>query len=181
MIIVDETQRIYIHQLEIIIDYVRQNQVKCVFSYDPDQVFTTKTKELLNNSVGKIEQLNHKKYKLTQKIRTNKEIAAFITNLFNTNNINNNMDYKNIHLQYFDSAKSLRYYLEQLKENSWEVIDYTSSSYYLLSIDKYSVGNRNAHHVIGKEFDKVAVVINERFYYNDSGQLLSTREAGAPP
>lgn len=88
---------------------MRQNQVKCVFPYDPDQVFTTKIKELLNNSVGKIEQLNHKKYKLTQKIRTNKEIVAFITNLFNTNNINNNMDYKNIHLQYFDSAKSLRY------------------------------------------------------------------------
>ncbi|WP_348623163.1 hypothetical protein ABFT51_18890 [Paenibacillus peoriae] len=172
MIILDETQRIYIHQLEIIIDYVRQNQVKSVFPYDPDQVFTTKTKELLNNSVGKIEQLNHKKYKLTQKIRTNKEIAAFITNLFNTNNINNNMYYKNIHLQYFDSAKSLRYYLEQLKENSWEVIDYTSSRYYLLSIDKYLVGNRNAHHVIGQEFDKVAVVINERFYHNDSGQLF---------
>lgn len=50
-----------------------------------------------------------------------------------------------------------------------------------IAIDKYSVGNRNAHHVIGQEFDKVAVVINERFYYNDSGQLLSTREAGAPP
>ncbi|AUS27714.1 hypothetical protein [Paenibacillus polymyxa] len=43
------------------------------------------------------------------------------------------------------------------------------------------MGNRNAHHVIGQEFDKVAVVINERFYYNDSGQLLSIREAGAPP
>ncbi|AIY07919.1 hypothetical protein LK13_04610 [Paenibacillus polymyxa] len=50
-----------------------------------------------------------------------------------------------------------------------------------IAIDKYSVGNRNAHHVIGQEFDKVAVVINERFYYNDSGQLLSIREAGAPP
>ncbi|ALS10029.1 hypothetical protein ABE82_26855 (plasmid) [Paenibacillus peoriae] len=178
LIVVDETQRIYNDQLEIIINYVRQNQVKCIFSYDPDQVFTTK--ELLNKSIEKIEQLNHKKYKLTQKIRTNKEIAAFITNLFNINKMNSNMDYKNIHLQYFDSARSLRCYLEQLKENSWEVIDYTSSNYYSLSIDKYSLGNRNAHRVIGQEFDKVAVVINELFYYNDSGQLLSTREAGSP-
>jgi hypothetical protein len=70
--------------------------------------------------------------------------------------------------------------LQQLKENQWEVINYTSSSYNFLTYDKYQVGQRNAHAVIGQEFDKVAAVINQHFYYDSTGKLLSRKETGAP-
>ncbi|SUA84763.1 Uncharacterized conserved protein [Paenibacillus macerans] len=60
LIIVDETQRIYSEQLERIIQYVSDNNVKCIFSYDPDQVFTSI--EARRDTAGKIEKLNHKKY-----------------------------------------------------------------------------------------------------------------------
>jgi hypothetical protein len=178
LIVVDETQRIYSDQLEQIINYVNNNNVKCIFSYDPEQVFTSV--ESRRNTAEKIEQLNHKKYLLTEKIRTNKEIAAFITNLFDKNKSNPNMKYKNIHLQYFNNPNSLKFYLEQLKTDDWEVIDYTTSSYYQLTYDKYQVGDKNAHAVIGQEFDKVAAVINQHFYYNEDGKLMSTKESGAP-
>jgi hypothetical protein len=178
LIIVDETQRIYSEQLEMIIKHVTENNVKCIFSYDPDQVFTNS--ESLRNIAGEIEKLNHKKYKLTEKIRTNKEIAAFITNLFDRNKSNSNMKYKNIHLQYFSSPKLLKYYQEHLKEDGWEVINYTSSSYNLLTYDSYQVGQKNAHKVIGQEFDKVAAVINQHFYYDVDGKLGSSIESGAP-
>ncbi len=68
---------------------------------------------MARNIAGKIEML----IKLTDKIGTNKEIVAFIINLFNikiTNPNNPNIKYKNITLQYFNSAKSLAIYLEQL-------------------------------------------------------------------
>lgn len=178
LIIVDETQRIYSEQLEAIIKYVTEKKVKCIFSYDPEQVFSAS--ESSRNTVGKIEQLTHKKYKLSEKIRTNKEIASFITNLLNKNKSNPNMEYKNIHLQYFNSAESVRLYLQQLKEDGWEVINYTSSNFYRLTYDRYQVGRRNAHHVIGQEFDKVATVINQHFYYDDAGMLCAKNEAGAP-
>lgn len=178
LIIIDETQRIYSEHLERIIQYVSENNVKCIFSYDPDQVFTSK--EARRDSAGKIEKLNHKKYLLTERIRTNKEIAAFIINLFDRNKIHPTMKYKNIHLQYFNYSDSLRFFLEKLKKNDYEVIDYTTSSYYLLSYDKYQVGDKNAHAVIGQEFDKVAVVINQNFYYDQDGKLISKREPGAP-
>ncbi|TCW41725.1 AAA domain-containing protein [Laceyella sacchari] len=179
LIIVDETQRIYTEQLETIIKYVTDNKMKCIFSYDPEQVISFS--ESKRNTVGKIEQLTHKKYKLSEKIRTNKEIASFITNLFNKNKSNPNIEYKNIHLQYFDCSNSLRHYLEQLNEDGWEVINYTTSSFYKLTYDQYQVGTRNAHLVIGQEFDKVAAVINQHFYYDDLGFLWARSEPGAPP
>ena len=178
LIIVDETQRIYSEQLERIIQYVSDNNVKCIFSYDPDQVFTSI--EAIRDTAGKIEKLNHKKYLLTERIRTNKEIAAFIINLFDRNKIHPTMKYKNIHLQYFNNSDSLRFFLEKLKCNDYEVIDYTTSSYNQLSYDKYQVGNKNAHAVIGQEFDKVAVVVNQNFFYDQDGKLVSKNEPGAP-
>ncbi|WP_181363143.1 ATP-binding protein [Sulfoacidibacillus thermotolerans] len=178
LIIVDEAQRVYSNQLEAIINYINERKIKCIFSYDPEQVFSSS--ESLRNIAGRVEQLIHKKYRLTEKIRTNKEIASFITNLFNRNKINSNIEYNNIYLQYFDSAEFLRRYLEQLKDHGWEVINYTTSSYNHLTYDKYQVGHRNAHLVIGQEFDKVATVINQHFYYGDDGLLRARRELGAP-
>lgn len=178
LIIIDEAQRIRIPQFQAIIDYVAEKKIHCIFSFDPEQVMSSM--EASRNIAGRIEQLLHKKYKLTEKIRTNKEIAAFITNLFDRNKINHSIEYKNIKLQYFDTEKSLRHYLEQLKDYGWEVIDYTTSSYYQLTYDRYQVGRRNAHNVIGQEFDKVAAVINQHFFYDSDGCLMSRKESGAP-
>lgn len=178
LIIVDEAQRLKIKQLDKIIEYVTEKEIRCIFSYDPDQIFTSD--ESLRNIVGKIEKLDHKKYKLGKKIRTNKEISYFITNLFNKNKSNHEMSYKNIYLQYFDSWQSLKRYLKQLKMDGWEVTNYTSSRINCLTYDRYQVGDRNAHQVIGQEFDKVAAVINQHFYYGDDGKLRARKESGAP-
>ncbi|WP_128100313.1 DNA/RNA helicase domain-containing protein [Paenibacillus sp. DCT19] len=178
LIVVDETQRIYSNQLKNIINTVTTNKINCIFAYDREQIFTSD--EMHRDTAGVIEQLNHKKYKLTDKIRTNKEVASFISNLFNKRNVSPGIDYKNIHLCYFDSAYALKDYLKQLRKNDWEVINYTSSNRYVLSYDKYQVGQQNAHKVIGQEFDRVAAVINQHFSYNSEGRLISSRENGAP-
>ena len=178
LIVVDETQRIYSSQLESIITNVTTNKTNCIFSYDREQIFTTE--EQFRDTAGAIEQLQHKKFTLKEKIRTNKEIAAFISNLFNKRNVSPNIDYMNIHLQYFDSESACKYSLNQLRKKDWEVINYTSSNRFFLSYDKYQVGTRNAHKVIGQEYDRVAVVINQHFSYNPEGKLISRRESNAP-
>jgi hypothetical protein len=178
LIVVDETQRIYSRQLENIITNVTTNKTNCIFSYDREQIFTSE--EQFRDTAGVIEQLKHKKFTLTEKIRTNKEIAAFISNLFNKRNVSPDIDYLNIHLQYFDSEDACHDYLNQLSKEDWEVINYTSSNRYYLSYDKYQVGSQNAHKVIGQEYDRVAAVINQHFSYNAEGKLISRRESGAP-
>lgn len=178
LLIVDETQRIYTDQLELIIDYVIKRKTKCIFSYDPEQVLSIA--ESSRNIAQKIENLPHQKYELSKKIRTNKEIASFIINLFDKSKRNNNMKYDNIYVQYFDSSTSLKNYLMYLRNNGWKVIDYTSSKFYTLSYDDYQLNEKNAHEVIGQEFDKVAAVISQHFHYDDNGKLMSVNEPGAP-
>ena len=59
--------------------------------------------------------------KLTDKIRTNKEIAYFIRQLFNLKKNISNIDYPNIELTYcknYFSAKSL---LQELSKKNWKV------------------------------------------------------------
>ena len=90
------------------------------------------------------------------------------------------MKYKNVHIQYFDSQSSIFHYLDHLKQDGWEIINYTGSLFKKLSYTKFQVGHRNAHDVIGQEYDKVVAVITEHFRYDENGLLWSTKEYGSP-
>lgn len=87
ILIVDEAQRLQPHQLDKIQCTVNSLQGKCIFSYDPAQTFTNQESFRKIGSI--IEQnLATKTYWLTDKIRTNKEIASFIVNLFDLSKTN---------------------------------------------------------------------------------------------
>ena len=156
LIVIDESQRIFDDQLKWIINYVSQRHTKCIFSLDPDQFFSAK--ENKGAFVDWLETtVTHKHYSLSQKIRTNKEIASFISNLLDKSKINTdpNFQYKNIYLQYFTNPRSVSDYLAGLMQEDWEVLNYTTSRFNFLSYDRYQLpGNLNAHRVIGQEFDK---------------------------
>lgn len=81
-VIIDEAQRIYPSQLDEVIEKIKQGTGSCIFSYDKVQ---TLAKNEENNDIdSKIKKINQiYTYKLSEKIRTNKEIATFIKMLFN--------------------------------------------------------------------------------------------------
>ena len=82
LIIVDEAQRIYSNQLENIVKKIQDSNGNCIFSYDKVQILSTwEEKNNIDNKINKIPSI--KSYKLSEKIRTNKEIASFIKMLFN--------------------------------------------------------------------------------------------------
>ncbi|WAA11873.1 DNA/RNA helicase domain-containing protein [Fervidibacillus halotolerans] len=165
-IIFDEAQRTYSNQMEKILSVLQDKSAKCIFSYDPNQFlgeYENKGKiEKWIDSIGD----QYKIYHLKGKIRTNKELSAFVQNLFDKNKINPNIEYKNFYLQYFTKAKDVKMFCDVLKNNGWQVLNYTSSIYNVLPYDSYqSDYDFNAHEVIGQEFDNVAVVINNYFFY----------------
>lgn len=85
-VIIDETQRIYPKQLEDIVNKIQINNGKCIFSYDKSQTLAkweenNNIDQLINNIDSIIP------YELSEKIRTNKEIASFIKALFNKKKI----------------------------------------------------------------------------------------------
>jgi DNA replication protein DnaC len=171
ILIIDEAQRLQGTQLEKIDNNVNILKAKCVFSYDPAQCFTHY--ESYRNIGSTIEQnLATKTHRLTDKIRTNKEIAAFIVNLFDLSKSNQNQTYKNIDVQFFNDPLSAKNYANNLPYEEWTVINFTNSLYNVVSYDRYQrESDLNSHEVIGQEYDNVVVFIDNHFYYTADKKL----------
>ena len=171
LIILDEVQRIRPNQLDKLIEIVSENKMKCIFSYDANQCLASF--EMKNNIPEYIsKKLSPKTYKLTEKIRTNKEIASFIRALFDLNKIKKEIHYQNVDITYFETNSEAVGYLNLLQSNDWKIINYTPSLYNTHPYEQYSVNeSQNAHMVIGQEFDKVAAVIDNYFCYDVNNQL----------
>lgn len=174
LIIVDEAQRIYPNQLNHLIEEVKKHSNNIIFSYDGQQ--TLRKGEINNNVAEKIESvLKAPPYELTNKIRTNKEVASFIQCLFSKKKTLENYSYNNIELNYFENYTDAKEFLEQLKIEGWKIINYTPSTYSTLPYEQHNLDNEhdNAHTVIGQEFNNVVAVIDSHFYYKNGA--LSTR------
>lgn len=173
LVVVDETQRIYANQFDkLIVDAAASNTV-CIFSYDRQQ--TLSSKEARANIEGRINSVGGiSKFKLSDKIRTNKEIAGFIKLLFN--NQRNDISLSNcgnVDFDYFTDITTVKNYIRLISSDGWEVLKLTPSLHVTEHHESYSdIFSKNSHTVIGQEFDNVAVVIDEYFSYDSSGALI---------
>lgn len=172
LIIIDEVQRIYPAQLDTIINKVREADIKCIFSYDGNQCLSPD--EIKWNNVEKIEKLSSHILKLTDKIRTNKEIAFFIRQLINKKINLEKHDYPNVEVSYFNNYNDAKAQLMYLREKGWKVTNYTPGvrrTYYYETL--YNIPNEHdtPHSIIGQEFDSVVAVIDHLFYYDAQGRL----------
>lgn len=173
LIIIDEAQRMYPNQLDKLIADAKAHSIDCVFSYDIDQTLSKSENSIdIDNRISGLP--NVKKYKLSDKIRTNKEIASFIKLLFN--NRRNDLEFNdcgNVSFNYFSNVEDVKNYINFIGNNGWEVLKWTPSQYRAEHHQTYSDHqSRTAHSVIGQEFDNVAVVIDSYFSYDESGRLV---------
>ncbi len=112
-------------------------------------------------------------HKLSEKIRTNKEIATFIKMLFNKKRNLKLLSKGNIELNYFKNLEDAKGYLASLDSGDWEVLRFTPSQYKNEHHVQYSeLTKKTSHKVIGQEFDGVAVTIDHFFTYNENGELI---------
>jgi len=171
LIIIDEAQRIYPYQFDDIVKIIQQYKGNCIFSYD--KVQTLRVWEERNDIDGKINSLsNLQRYQLSEKIRTNKEIANFIKMLFNANRNNLTVpNDSNIDITFYREKDAAKAYQEELKQESWQIIRFTPSQYNKEHHEDFFVESDTSHSVIGQEFDQVAIVLDDRFFYNEDGKL----------
>ena len=170
LIIIDEVQRIYSHQLDKIINQIKQHSKNCIFSFDQKQIL--RQGEGLK-SIENIEQvLTIDIPELSKKIRTNKELAHFIRCLFNNQKKIEKFDYSNVEINYFDNEKIATSFIKQKILEGWKYINYTPSIV-SMPYNKYSIEEEEdtAHKVIGQEFDNIITIIDKHFFYNDNGGL----------
>jgi hypothetical protein len=142
----------------------------CIFSYDLAQALSkTEVKHDNPKRLNEIEEF--KEENLTERIRTNKEIYSFIRNMMRLyDRPYVKVQYKNIEILYAndvsESDKIIRFY----RNNGYTFITFTPSQYVCNSIDHYSEFV-NSHQVIGQEFDKVILVLDNNFRYSEKGEL----------
>lgn len=173
LIIIDEAQRMYPYQFDKYIREVRTLNKKCIFSYDEKQYLRDNEKQY--HTKERIEkELLCTPYKLTDKIRTNKEIAYFIRQLFNIKKNIPNIDYTNIEFTYCKDCYSAKLLLQELLERGWKTPNYTPGTRSFFHYEAYlSNDTESAHSVVGQEFNNVVVVIDESFKYNSQGDLIA--------
>ena len=172
-IFIDESQRIRTHQLEMIIGKSKELKIPIVFSYDTKQYLSEgESKNIYEYIKTNYPEISIYMKSLTNKIRTNKNISSFITNLIQIGKSNSYLNYSDITIEYFENLNDIRRYIEYLEENEWKFITYTSSQYQREPIDTLaSLSDFKAHDVIGQEFKKVVFVMDDNFRYDDSGKL----------
>ena len=169
VLIIDEVQRIKIEQFRLIKKYIDDNDTILILSGDRKQI-------LRNGEGGIIEILENeqlKKFSMTKKIRTNKELADFISVMLDLTKLNDKkLTKKNINIVYFSSYEEADKYIKT-KQN-YSFINYTSTLYpengqvgfERMDYNRNTVGN--PHKVIGQEFENVGVLIDKHFYYDNN-------------
>lgn len=175
IIFVDETQRMYPWQLRYIIEYIQENDSVGIFSIDPRQILSIRERNY--NNISTLKSLNnHQLFKLSKKIRTNKELGAFIKGLFNLDYMKYCGNTENISIHYFGDINQARGFAQGLEHEGWQIIDYTGQNFNGEAIRRMRLNRGlNAHGVLGQEFDKVLVLVGSTFYYNDQNRLAVRR------
>lgn len=171
-ILIDEAHRIYKRQLVAVIETIKTKGMACVFSSDSHQVLSQK--ELRSDICGILSAMNKEhQFSLTEKIRSNREMASFIKKLFDLNTQIPPTEFENVEIAAahdYDEAVAL---VEYYKARDYTYISYTMSQYHDHKLDCFISQGRNTHEVIGQEFDSVVMVIDDSFSYNEKGELIA--------
>lgn len=169
---VDEAHRIYSDTYKCIVSSVKQSNITCFWSLDARQTLSKAEKNRdIPTRISKLSTLIE--YKLSDKIRTNSELARFITSLFDLNKRYKNQSYENIKLSFANTPQEAFKLIEYYEKLGYVFIHCTPSTYYSSSLDAYR-GTYNTHKVIGQEFDNVLMVMDKHFYYDQQNKLQAT-------
>lgn len=111
-------------------------------------------------------------YSLSEKIRSNKEIANFIECVFDNKKNSQVLRDGNIQIRYFENAEDAGNFLSFLDDKKWQTLRFTPSQYdNEFHRQYYRADCMTSHEVIGQEFDNVSVAIDQHFTYDIDGKL----------
>lgn len=165
IVIVDEAHRLYTESLDKVERWVKRAKAICLFSYDAGQ--TLSNSENRRHTAESIDALcaNHI-HKLTNKIRTNKELALFITCLRDLSKYRPEYKFPNVRIIYEPNKVKATICAHKLAAEGYTYISYTPSLYNH-SLD-YQVSEHNTHNVIGQEFEGVCMILDDNWYYQEN-------------
>lgn len=174
---IDEAQRFKEEQFEELCAFAQRNTVPCIFFHDGRQKISAL--ELLSRVDGKIEQMTPacSRFSLSKNIRSNDGIMCFIEALLSERKRMVSDGTDSITVEYYEKTEDVKARLVSLKKNGYAVINYTPSHYTIYSYQAYNVPESPVvHDIIGQEFEKVVVVIDDKFRYSEQGVLECVKD-----
>ncbi len=167
-ILVDEANRFDSGRLEAVILKALEYKIPCIFSFDPHSILgPIPPMEDAEAMIGRYETL---RLELSGNIRINRPIFSFLRTLFHQKDHSGYVDYSCIDVLYAADKLEERRLTAHYLAKGYELIRATPESF-------------RSGDIISQEFERVLMVLDKRFYYDESLHLCAdgTRGAAIPP
>ena len=168
-VLVDESHRLSNAAFVKLCDSAEKNGQICIFSTDPDAVLSNDEKK--RNIAGRIRSLGLTgEFELSEKLRMNMEIYTFIMKLKHLNfQTDRTYDYDDITVNYANTVKEARGIIQYFRSRGFIFINACHGR----RDDEFSECEEEfgSEHIIGREYDKVVMLMDSSFYYDGDGFL----------
>ena len=169
-VIIDESQRMWPNHFNLILEQVKECGASIIFSFDPNQ--TMSSSEVRNEIDKQIQSIEGVvTFKLKNKIRTNRQLASFIQRLLGKHVDEMFDSYPDAQIIFANTVSEAQLIIEDLKEQNYTFINYSGSNYNYSHFTAQYSGDYDTHHVIGQEYEKVVMVIDKTFGYDEQNRL----------
>ena len=167
-ILVDEGHRINKEYLKLIYNTSVSKKIPLIFSYDrEEEIAPSEIQNTGNHLIESIPDLT--KYRLTNRIRVNSELSAFIGSLMMPARHKYHMEFSSVNLAYANNKTEAANLICNFISNGFTYIRD-------LQIDNFTLFSSNILNVeeaTCKELSNVVMLIDKSVYYNEAGMLVS--------
>jgi len=172
-ILVDEAHRLGVQIFDSLVEYTHINRIPIVFCYDCEDAI--ETAELGDNIVHRFGALSeYTEYNLTNRIRTNSELSAFVQCIMRGSNYNHRKDYPSVHVAYANNSEEARKLVDYYRlEGYTYIFDESITDIGCSGEDIVEVENAGR-----LEYNKVVMLMDSNFAYGTTTGLCSAVTKG---
>ena len=175
LLFVDEAQRLPDDRITALVTMARAKGLPVFLAYDPNRFLPTQEQRDIRALVEEtFPGLWVAGMRLTNRIRTNRHLASFVTNLLHIGRSDRYLDYDCVSLEYRQTDLEVRQYFEYLSGRGWTCLACADSTDPAAPLGDYLPGE-----VVGQEFRRVALVMDESYRYQGNRLAVGPGDAAA--
>ncbi len=179
-VLADEAQRLSTEGFETICRSADACDQVCIFSSDPETVLTTAERD--RNIAGRIHALPPAgEFELSERLRMNRELYNFIMTLKNLRHkTDKTYSYEDVSVNYANDIPEAVRLITYFRSRGYVFINACTPKHSVNEdgSDPFAdiAEEFDVHHIIGREYDKVVMLIDSSFYYDENGYLKGVPE-----
>ena len=176
LILIDEAHRLSQTLFDIICRAAESVHAACVFACDHRQLAYASDEN--RQVAARIGEISARVYKLSDKIRANKELSSFTLTLFDLTRKTGLYGYECISLIYAANAAEAARFVAYFIHRGYIFMNYgPNDSLSRICGISDQANDVSAIAASGQEFDRIVMVMDRHFYYDGGGKLCSSEDS----